>query len=117
MTSKRAVAAELAAKRAIANRERAARERADISDIAEFVTQLAREEEVAGWFSGQVRRLEEDAARRRERCRLAAGRALQAIAGRGGSVKEIAAVTGLSAAVVSDYLAAARTVDNGQPPR
>jgi hypothetical protein len=72
--------------------------------VAEFVTQQAREEQVAVWLELMVGRLEGAADRRRVKCRAAAGAALAKMIGRGVSVKEAAELVGITAAKVQEYL-------------
>lgn len=109
MASKRAVMAELSAKHAAMVRERLVRERANIGDVVEFVTQQSREEQVNVWLELGVGRLEGEAARRREKCRALAGAALAAMIDRGQSVKVVAELAGIPAAKVQEYLALAQS--------
>lgn len=106
MASKRDVRAELAAKQAQFEKDRRARERANLDDVAEFVTQQAREEQVGVWFELMVGRLEGAADRRRVKCRAAAGSALANMIDRGESVKGVAELVGVPAAKVQEYLSA-----------
>jgi hypothetical protein len=108
MASKRQIQAELAAKHAVGARERADREKRNLVDMAEFLTQRSREEAVGVWLEAAVRRLELEAGRRRARCRAAAGAAVAAMVDRGASVRDIAGVVGLQQSSVQEYLKAAQ---------
>lgn len=114
--SKREVLLELQAASKAAARERAERERTNLLDVAEFLSQVGREAAVAEWLSSQVAALKVEAGRRRERARLAAGVALRELAARGESVKAIAEQAGMSAARIQEYLAVeAAPAVNGSP--
>jgi hypothetical protein len=84
--------------------DREARERQNIGDLAEFLVQTAKVDEVDGWLAERIEKARREADAKRERHRVAAGKALQAIRFRGETVAGIAAQAGVMQAKVREYL-------------
>lgn len=108
-TSKKAARARLMEARAQAAAERARRERENIGDLAEFMVQVAKVDEVEVWLRERVAKLQAEAEERRRRHKVAAGQALQAMRLRGETNAAIAAQAGVSTTKLRDYLQAATT--------
>lgn len=106
-TSKKAARARLLEARAQAAAERARRERENIGDLAEFMVQVAKVDEVDVWLRDRVAKLQAEAEERRRRHKVAAGQALQAMRLRGETNAAIAAQAGVSTTKLRDYLQAA----------
>lgn len=103
-TSKKLARARLLESRAAAAAERERRERANIGDLAEFVVQTAKVDEVDEWLAARVQKAQAEAEERRMRHRLAAGKSLQAMRFRGETIASIALQAGVSQAKVREYL-------------
>lgn len=114
-TSKKAARARLLEARAQAAAERARRERENIGDLAEFMVQVAKIDEVDVWLRERVAKLNAEAEERRRRHKVAAGRALQAMRLRGETNAAIAAQAGVSTTKLRDYLQAATTASDDAP--
>jgi hypothetical protein len=94
--------------------EREARERQNIGDLAEFLSQAAKAEEVDAWLSARIDKLRQEADERRRRHRVAAAKALAALRSRGESVESIAGQAGVTSAKVREYLKLATTDGAGK---
>ena len=95
-TSRKRARARLLEARQAAAAAREARERANIGDLTEFTVQCAKVDEVEEWLGARMVKLKAEAEERRQRYRVAAGNALQAMRLRGETVAGIAAEAGLS---------------------
>lgn len=109
-TNKKAARARLLEARAQAAAARARRERENIGDLAEFMVQVAKVDEVDVWLRDRVAKLQAEAEERRRRHKVAAGQALQAMRLRGETNAAIAAQAGVSTTKLRDYLQAATAV-------
>ena len=109
-TSRKLARARLLEARQAAAAEREARERANIGDLTEFTVQCAKVDEVDQWLAARMEKLRAEAEQRRQRHRVAAGNALQAMRLRGETVPGIAAQAGLSQTRVREYLKMASAV-------
>jgi len=107
-TSKQQARSRLVQARAAAA-ERAAAERQNIDDLAEFMCQVGKADEVDAWLAARIDKARQEADARRRRHRVAAGKALAAMRSRGESVVSIAGQAGISAPKVRDYLQLAAT--------
>jgi hypothetical protein len=115
-TSKKMARARLLEARAAAAAEREVRERHNIGDLAEFLIQTAKLDDVEAWLQDRIDKARRDAQTRRERHRLAAGKALQAMRFRGETVAGIAAQAGVTQAEIRGYLkVAAADAPAGRP--
>ena len=103
---------------AAAAEERKRREVANVGDLTTFVVETARLDGVDEWEAQRLAKVREDAQARRERHRVAAGRALQQMRLRGESISAIAQLAGMSFAAVRGFLHAAvndvATATNGR---
>lgn len=90
--------------RAARSAEREARERANISDLAEFVVQLEKLDEVDAWLRERIAKVTAEADQRRSRHRTAAGEALRAMQDRGESIANIATQAEVAVGKVRHYL-------------
>lgn len=89
--------------------ERAATQRKNVEDLAQFVAEVGKADEVDGWLEGRVDKVRREAELRRRRHEAAAGRALAAVRSRGEPVESIAAQLGITQAKVRDYVRLAET--------
>jgi len=78
-----------------------------VGDLTTFVVESAKFDDVDEWERGRLKRLRADAEVRRQKHRVNAGRALQAMRLRGESIASIAPQTGVSTVVVRGFLQAA----------
>ena len=92
---------------AAAAEERKRLELANVGDLTTFVVESAKFDDVDEWERDRLTRLRADAEVRRQKHRVNAGRALQAIRLRGESIASIAPQTGVSTVVVRGFLQAA----------
>ena len=69
-----------------------------------YLVESAKADEVDGWLRAQIDKARQDAGKRRDRRRAAAGKALQAMRFRGESVASIAKQAGISPSKVREYL-------------
>ena len=92
---------------AAAAEERKRLELANVGDLTTFVVESAKFDDVDEWERDRLKRLRADAEVRRQKRRVNAGRALQAIRLRGESIASIAPQTGVSTVVVRGFLQAA----------
>lgn len=84
--------------------ERAATQRKNVDDLAQFVAEVGRADEVDGWLEERIDKARREAALRRRRYEVAAGRALAAVCARGESIQSVAEQLGISQARVREYL-------------
>ncbi|HUH68495.1 MAG TPA: hypothetical protein VLZ05_06190 [Mycobacterium sp.] len=103
-TSKKDARARLMRDRAVAAAARADRERANITDLTEFVVQVGNLEEVGEWLAARIAKAQQDAEERRRRFEVAAGRALLALRSRGETVGSIAEQASITQAKVREFL-------------
>jgi len=92
---------------AAAAEERKRLELANVGDLTTFVVESAKFDDVDEWERDRLKRLRADAEVRRQKHRVNAGRALQAMRLRGESIASIAPQTGVSTVVVRGFLQAA----------
>jgi len=78
-----------------------------VGDLTTFVVESAKFDDVDEWERDRLTRLRADAEVRRQKHRVIAGRALQAMRLRGESIASIAPQTGVSTVVVRGFLQAA----------
>lgn len=116
-TSRKLARARLLERQQAAAAAREARERANIGDLTEFTVRAAQADEVDDWLAVRIEKLKEEAARRRETHRIAAGKALQAMRLRGESVSAIATQTGLSLGRVREFLRVAADAESDTDDR
>ena len=83
---------------------REARERANIGDLTEFTVRVAQVDEVDAWLADRIEKLKEEADRKRQAHRTAAGKALQAMRLRGETLSNISTATGYGVSRVREYL-------------
>lgn len=103
-TSRKLARARLVERHQAAAAAREARERANIGDLTEFMVRSAQIEEVDTWLEGRVEKVRAEADQRRQRHRVAAGKALHAMRLRGETITQIATQTGLSQGRVREFL-------------
>jgi hypothetical protein len=103
-TSRKRARARLLERQHEAAAAREARERANIGDLTEFTVRSAQIDEVDDWLAARIDKLKAEAQCRRQRHRVAAGKALQAMRLRGETVTAIAAQTNLSISRVREFL-------------
>ena len=106
-TSRAAARAALLKAQASAAEERKRREIANVGDLTTFVVEAAKLDGVDDWEAQRVAKVRADAAARRDRHRVTAGRALQAMRLRGETITAIAQQAGVSTATVRGFLQAA----------
>ena len=94
---------------AAAAEERKRREIANVGDLTTFVVETAKLDGVDEWEAERLAKVRADAQARRDRHRVNAGRALQAMRLRGESIAAIGQQAGVSAATVRVFLQAAAT--------
>ena len=92
---------------AAAAEERKRREIANVGDLTTFVVESAKLDDVDDWRRDRLERLRADAQARRQKHRVNAARALQAMRLRGESIASIAHQTAVSTAVVRGFVPAA----------
>src|SRR6476619_1109390 len=90
--------------RAVAAEERKRLELANLGDLTTFVVESAKFDDVDEWERERLKRLRADAEVRRQKHRVNAGRALQAMRLRGESIASIAPETVMSTVVVRGFL-------------
>lgn len=83
---------------------REARERANLTDLTEFMVQAAHLEQVDERVAERIEKVKSEGEQRRHRHRVAAGRALHAMRMRGEPVAAIARQTGLSQGQVREFV-------------
>ncbi|WP_065019239.1 hypothetical protein [Mycolicibacter sinensis] len=83
---------------------REARERANLTDLTEFMVQTAHLEQVDERIAERIEKVKAEGEQRRHRYRVAAGKALHAMRMRGESVAAIARQTGLSQGQVREFV-------------
>ncbi len=83
---------------------REARERANLADLTEFLVQSAHLEQVDERVAERIEKVKAEGEERRQRHRVAAGKALHAMRMRGEAVAAIARQTGLSQGQVRDLV-------------
>jgi hypothetical protein len=103
-TSRKLARARLLERQQEAAAAREARERANIGDLTEFTVRSAQIDEVDDWLAARIDKLKAEAQCRRQRHRVAAGKALQAMRLRGETVTAMAAQTSLSISRVREFL-------------
>ena len=108
-SSKQKARSRLVQARAAAAAERARAERQNIDDLAEFVCQVGKADEVDAWLDARIQKLRQQADARQHRHRVAAGKALAVLRSRGESVASLAEQAGITAPKVREYLKLAAT--------
>ena len=106
-TSRAEARAALLKAQAAAAEERKRREIANVGDLTTFVVETAELDGVDEWEAERLAKVRATAQARRDRHRVSAGRALQAMRSSGESITAIAAQAGVSAATVRVFLQAA----------
>jgi hypothetical protein len=97
--------------------ERAVLQRKNVEDLAQFVAEVGRADQVDVWLETRIDKARREAEVRRRRHEAAAGRALAAVCSRGESVQSVAAQLGIGQARVREYLRLAeaeRASTNGE---
>lgn len=84
--------------------ERAVLQRKNVDDLAQFVAEVGRADEVDGWLEARIDKARREAELRRRRHEVAAGRALAAVRSRGEPIESIANQVGISQARVREYV-------------
>jgi hypothetical protein len=103
-TSRKLARARLLERQQAAAADREARERANLADLTEFTVRSAQLDEVDEWLAKRIEKAKAEAEQRRQRFRLAAGKALHAMRLRGESVASIAAQTGIAQGRVREFV-------------
>ncbi len=108
------VRAQIRAERKTAQLAREALERANVGDLTEVKYRQAQLDEVDTWLRAQVARVTEAAEARRDRHKVAIGKALQTMRLRGESMRGIAAQSGLTERQIRDYMQTAAASESGE---